>query len=346
MQAVLVSPNGWANAATIDVVYDLLHMMGRDDIPVGLGDLFATNQSFDCKYAKAIPNGGGGLLDSDTLYGFARDLPRSPRRYTAENSVKFGAPRDTDHPELRQPPALEVWESVSKSLDSGSKITILTNGPLTNLAKIILFDNNTSSLVQDVYIVGGHIYYDPKEKGNVFTVPSNEYAEFNMFLDPLAAKVVFDSGLDITLIPLGIQRKISAFPKILDRLQLTKKMPEALFSRRLLSRLHNLQQKHHRYQHMDTFLGEILGAVILGDEHSILSSSFQVKPIKVIATGVDSEDGQMVICQKGGKSVRILENVDTVAFYRLFADRLGDEKQSAAVGSFEEQRRIWSKPPK
>ncbi|KAL6971387.1 Nucleoside hydrolase 4 [Sarracenia purpurea var. burkii] len=258
MQAVLVSPNGWANAATIDVVYDLLHMMGRDDIPVGLGDLFATNQSFDCKYAKAIPNGGGGLLDSDTLYGFARDLPRSPRRYTAENSVKFGAPRDTDHPELRQPPALEVWESVSKSLDSGSKITILTNGPLTNLAKIILFDNNTSSLVQDVYIVGGHIYYDPKEKGNVFTVPSNEYAEFNMFLDPLAAKVVFDSGLDITLIPLGIQRKISAFPKILDRLQLTKKMPEALFSRRLLSRLHNLQQKHHRYQHMDTFLGKFL----------------------------------------------------------------------------------------
>lgn len=71
------------------MVYDLLHMMGRDDIQVGLGDVFARNQSDplfsavgDCKYAKSIPHGSGGFLDSDTLYGLARDLPRSPRRYS------------------------------------------------------------------------------------------------------------------------------------------------------------------------------------------------------------------------------------------------------------------------
>lgn len=83
-----MSPTGWTNAATIDVIYDLLHMMGRDDIPVGLGEVFAVNESDpqfplvgDCNYAKAIPHGNGGLLDSDTLYGLARDLPRSPKRY-------------------------------------------------------------------------------------------------------------------------------------------------------------------------------------------------------------------------------------------------------------------------
>lgn len=88
MQAILVSPTGWANAAAINIVYDLLHMMGRDDIPVGLGDVFAMSHSDqifhlvgDRKYAKAIPHGSGGFLDSDTLYGLARDLPRSPRRY-------------------------------------------------------------------------------------------------------------------------------------------------------------------------------------------------------------------------------------------------------------------------
>ncbi|GFY85201.1 inosine-uridine preferring nucleoside hydrolase family protein [Actinidia rufa] len=354
LKAILVSPTGWANAATIDVIYDLLHMMGRDDIPVGLGDVFGMNQSDsvfsgvgDCKYLKAIPHGSGGLLDSDTLYGLARDLPRSPRRYTAENSVKFGAPRDTDHPELRQPLALEIWESVLKSLDSESKITILTNGPLTNLAKIILSDKNITSLIQDVYIVGGHINYDDNtEKGNVFSVPSNEYAEFNMFLDPLAAKTVFDSGLDITLVPLGIQRKVSTFPKILEKLHLTKKTPEAMFTRHLLSRLHSLQRKHHRYQHMDTFLGEILGAVILGGDHSITNSAFKVRRISVTATGVEYEDGNMKIDEKNGKSVRILENLDPMTYYALFANRLGDEQQSAVVGSFEEQRRTWSSPPK
>lgn len=62
-------------------------MMGRDDIPVGLGSSFALEQpnpSFpavgDCKYIQAIPNGCGGFLDSDTLFGLARSLPRSPRR--------------------------------------------------------------------------------------------------------------------------------------------------------------------------------------------------------------------------------------------------------------------------
>ena len=69
-------------------------------------------------------------------------------RYTAENSVKYGAPRNTDHPELRQPLALEVWESVVETLDPGSKITILTNGPLTNLAKIIQTKKNTTSFIQ------------------------------------------------------------------------------------------------------------------------------------------------------------------------------------------------------
>ena len=62
-------------------------MMGRDDIPVGLGNVFAVGQSYssfsslgDCTYISSIPQGSGGSLDSDTLYGFARALPRSPRR--------------------------------------------------------------------------------------------------------------------------------------------------------------------------------------------------------------------------------------------------------------------------
>ncbi|EHA8588763.1 putative Pyrimidine-specific ribonucleoside hydrolase RihA, partial [Cocos nucifera] len=203
LKGISVSGNGWANAATIDVIYDVLHMMGRDDIPVDLGNVTALGTpSLHCKYVKAIPQGSGGLLDSDTLYGLARTLPRSPRRYTANKSVKFGAPRNTDHPELRQPLAMEVWQSITRALNTNDKIMVLTNGPLTNLANIILSDKNGSSVIQNVYVVGGHILDECDEKGNIFTVPSNKYAEFNMFLDPVAAKKVIESDLPITLIPL------------------------------------------------------------------------------------------------------------------------------------------------
>ncbi|XP_057959765.1 nucleoside hydrolase 3 [Malania oleifera] len=353
LKAILVSPTGWANAATIDVIYDILHMMGRDDIPVGLGDVFGVNLSDwffpdvgDCKYVKAIPNGAGGFLDSDTLYGLARNLPRSPRRLTSENSVKYGAPRNTSHPELRQPLAMEVWKSVLEKLDTGSKITILTNGPLTNLAKIVLSGKHIRSLVQDVYVVGGHLscQYDNMDKGNVFTVPSNEYAEFNMFLDPLAAKTVFESGLNITLVPLGVQRRVSSFTKIIQKLLRINKTPEGAFARHLLSRLHSLQEKHHRYQHMDIFLGEILGAVILAGDHDRLNVTFHSRPIKITATGVESRDGQIFIDKKHGKLVKILERVDPSAYYDQFANRLGDKEQSAVLGSFDDQKRMWSTP--
>ncbi|XP_065863521.1 nucleoside hydrolase 3-like isoform X2 [Euphorbia lathyris] len=351
IKAIIVSPTGWANAATIDVVYDLLHMMGRDDIPVGLGDIFAMNQSDpifsavgDCKYVKAIPQGSGGFLDSDTLYGLARSLPRSPRRYTAEHSVKHGAPHNSDHPELRQPLALEVWESTVQSLEPGSKISILTNGPLTSLAKILLSGNNkTTSWIKDVYIVGGHISHSNWDKGNVLTDNSNAYTEMNMYLDPLAAKTVFGSSLDITLVPLNVQRNVSSFTRMLQRLRKTNKTGEALFVRRLLSRLYKLQQTHHRYHHMDTFLGEILGAVILGGDNSLLNTVLQMKPIKIVAGGIESKDGETVIDEKQGKLIKVLENVDSEAYYDVFAKQLGNKKQSAVIGSFDEQKKIWSR---
>ncbi|KAF5815530.1 putative inosine/uridine-preferring nucleoside hydrolase domain, ribonucleoside hydrolase [Helianthus annuus] len=353
LKAILVTGSGWANAATIDVVYDLLHMMGRDDITVGLGDSFGVNQSYskvgptvgDCKYSKAIPHGSGGRLDSDTLYGLARDLPRSPRGYTAQNSVKFGAPRDTDFPQFRQPLALEVWRSLVKSIDDGSKITILTNGPLTNLANILLSESNASSIIQEVFILGGHINYKKnQEKGNVIHVPSNKYAELNMFLDTLAAKTVFESSLDITLIPLHAQRKVYALPRIIKVLQAKNMTHEAVFTRRLLTRLHHLHQRHHLYRHVDMFAGEILGAVILAGDQKLLNSTFEIKHLKVYTEGQLSRDGEVIFDTKKKKGFKVLQGFNHVSCYNIFSNGLLRRKQSAVIGSFGEQKRRWSSP--
>ncbi|ONK62904.1 uncharacterized protein A4U43_C07F9330 [Asparagus officinalis] len=342
---ILISGNGWANPATIDIIYDVLHMMGRDDIPVGLGSLTALESpSLGCKFVNAIPHGSGGHIDSDTLFGFARNLPRSPRSYTAQNSVEYGAPRNTDHPELRQQLALEVWKSISRDANASEKITILTNGPLTNLANILLSDKNATSFIQKVYIVGGNIIDDEKLEGNVFTVPSNKFAEFNMFLDPLAAKTVVESNLDITLISLKVQRKVTSFQAILQNLQLSCGTPESIFVHQLLSLLQRLQKKHRQYHHMDVFLGEILGAVFMSDQ-SHLSPVIKAKKIAV-SIGNVSIDGQTTVDERNGKPVIVLDSLDTEAYYSIFAKFLGNKTQSAVVGSFDEQKKKWSTPDK
>lgn len=115
---------------------------------------------------------------------------------------------------------------------------------------LVVIRHNRSEMFQEVYVVGGHISKSGNDKGNLFSVPSNKYAEFNMFLDPLAAKTVFESEVNITLIPLSIQRKASSFSSTLNLFRMTQKTPEAVFSKRLLSRLLGLKESHHRYQHM------------------------------------------------------------------------------------------------
>uniref|UniRef100_N1R5B1 Inosine/uridine-preferring nucleoside hydrolase domain-containing protein n=1 Tax=Aegilops tauschii TaxID=37682 RepID=N1R5B1_AEGTA len=336
VKGVLVNGNGWANIATIDVVYDILHMMGRDDIPVGLGNTTALgNPTLGCNNAYAIPLGSGGFIDSDTLYGLARLLPISPRRYTPESS---------DDPEHRQPSAFEVWQCVRKQLDPGDKITLLTSGPLTNLANISLSDRDASSVIERVYVVGGLIRHEGHEKGNVFTVPTNRYAEFNMFLDPLAAKTVLESNLNITLIPLTAQRKVASFGSVLEALKQTQQTPESKFAQELFSLLKELQSREKLYHHVDIFLGEVLGAVYMV-QGSDLKSTVMPKRISVVANTTRSADGQIVISNQSSNLVHALSDFDGDIYYNRLANSLANKKQSAIVANFEEQKAIWSRPP-
>ncbi|PNT71272.1 uncharacterized protein LOC100842948 isoform X5 [Brachypodium distachyon] len=342
LEGILVSGNGWANPATVDIIYDVLHMMGRDDIPVGLGNITALRSpDLGCEYVKAIPHGSGGFLDTDTLFGLARVLPRSPRRYTAENSVKYGAPRDTAHPELRQPLAFEVWQHIREGLKPTDKITILSNGPLTNIANIILSDSKAEAIIEHIYIVGGHLAGGDGEEGNVFTVPSNKFSEFNFFLDPQAAKVVVESGSDITLIPLRAQRQVASFGKVIRSLNASDKTPESSFVYRLLLLMEKLQKSNRAYRHTDMFLGELLGAVFLVQQ-SHLNHSITERAISV-SSGHVSIDGQTVLQQTNGKLVKVLDHLDPNAYYTEFAKLLNTMKQSAVVGSFDEQKKKWNK---
>lgn len=164
-----------------------------------------------------------------------------------------------------------------------------------------------------------------------------------MYLDPLAAKTVFESDLEINLIPLHAQRQVTSFSKILLNIQLADKTPESEFSQQLLSLLHKLQQEHQVYHHMDIFLGEILGAVFLANQ-LYLDSQMQVKPVSVM-TGNITTDGQLFIDEKNGKVVNILDNLNSEAYYSQYAKYLSAINQTAVIGSFDQQKKQWSSPP-
>ena len=73
-------------------------------------------------------------------------------------------------------------------------ITLCPTGPLTNIAMALLKEPDLASRVKDIVLMGGAIGL-----GNV--TPA---AEFNIYVDPHAAHVVFESGVPITMLGLDV----------------------------------------------------------------------------------------------------------------------------------------------
>jgi ribokinase len=78
-------------------------------------------------------------------------------------------------------------------------LTIIALGPLTNIARAIQLAPDTMQQLGRLVIMGGAIGVP----GNV--TPT---AEFNIFVDPHAAAIVFAAGLPITLVPLDVTRQV------------------------------------------------------------------------------------------------------------------------------------------
>jgi inosine-uridine nucleoside N-ribohydrolase len=79
------------------------------------------------------------------------------------------------------------------------EVTLLPIGPLTNIATAINSDPEFARMVRGLVMMGGSL-----SGGNI--TPA---AEFNVYVDPEAARIVFQSGIPITMVGLDVTRKTS-----------------------------------------------------------------------------------------------------------------------------------------
>lgn len=78
-------------------------------------------------------------------------------------------------------------------------VTLCPLGPLTNIATALQRAPDIASRVQEIVLMGGAYF----EVGNI--TPA---AEFNIYVDPEAADIVFKSGIPITVMPLDVTHKV------------------------------------------------------------------------------------------------------------------------------------------
>ncbi|MFK8036609.1 MAG: nucleoside hydrolase [Hyphomicrobiales bacterium] len=77
-------------------------------------------------------------------------------------------------------------------------VTLCTLGPLTNVALAIAKEPGIAPRLKELVMMGGGFF----EGGNITPV-----AEFNIYVDPHAAKIVLESGIPITMLPLDVTHK-------------------------------------------------------------------------------------------------------------------------------------------
>ena len=77
-------------------------------------------------------------------------------------------------------------------------ITLCPLGPLTNIATALTKAPDIAKKIASIVLMGGAYF----EVGNI--TPT---AEFNIYVDPEAADIVFKSGIDITVMPLDVTHK-------------------------------------------------------------------------------------------------------------------------------------------
>ena len=98
---------------------------------------------------------------------------------------------------------------IERILSSPGEITLVAVGPLTNVALAIRKEPRIVGALKELVIMGGAIRYE----GNTTAL-----AEFNTFVDPHAAHIVYHAGIPTTLVPLDVTYQCVLLASDVERL--------------------------------------------------------------------------------------------------------------------------------
>ena len=175
-----------------------------------------------------------GNIDAPVCAGADKPLKFDhafPKSFKANMSSLMGLA--ANYPEVKRKASKKsAWDFIAGILNrTEEKITILSLGGFTNLAKLLNQHPKAQiGMIEEIVAMAGAVYVDgnvaalnnaKKEWDQGPAYSSNHYAEFNIFVDPLATKKVFDSSIPITLVPLDACNYVILQRKFMNRITAT-----------------------------------------------------------------------------------------------------------------------------
>lgn len=207
-------------------------------------------------------------------------------------------------------PAVDLITAKISSMPD--KVTIITLGPLTNLAEALQSAPEIKENVEMVYVMGGAVDV-PGNVGASHAGIDNPWADWNMYVDPRAAAIVLQSGVPVTLIPLDATNHVPVTEDFIERLEDERETPEAGFVYDVLS-----QTEYRDFVRFGGYyLWDAIAAAILTDNSL---ADFETRNLAVIEAEGD-QSGQTYVSERGAP-VRVAMDVEADRFEQLFLDTL------------------------
>jgi purine nucleosidase len=177
-----------------------------------------------------------------------------------------------------------------------NELTLIATGPLTNLALALQKDPKGMKKLKEVVIMGGAV----RTRGNI--TPN---AEFNINTDHLAAKIVFESGLMITLVPLDVTHRVTLSPEWMEEKITPLKNSFSKFTIEATgydTMAQKFQNKQRIYLHDPLAVGVVIDPDLAKKER--------------VAIHVETEEGEHY-----GQTVEVEEGMKTEVCLRVDAER-------------------------
>jgi len=212
----------------------------------------------------------------------------------------------------------KAWDFLARLiLDAPGEIALIATGPLTNVAHAFQLHPELPRLLARLILMGGAYGLTPFGKGNC-----TPYAEFNIWQDPGAAHIVFDSEADVFAVGLDVSMNPAA---CLTSQHLRQIETGHTIAARLVAQLVEYELKHHGCCRMH----DPLALAVLLD-----ASLLDFTPARVEIVEGDSWDRGVThilpsdSCQASANSLRaihVASAVDGPRFIKLFLSRILEE---------------------
>jgi len=204
-------------------------------------------------------------------------------------------------------------EYLSKRLpDAAHPVQVLALGPLTNLAAAISRNPRAVRSMRQLVIMGGAISVSGNlGDGGAFKT-ENTSAEWNMFVDPAAAKLIFASGAPIRLVPLDATQRVPIDMALFEQFQSHGSTPLAHFVAQVL--VTNRESIHQGFY----FAWDPLAAAAFANP-----AVATFRPMAIEISDKPEESGRTIEVKKRRSSVQVAIDADSLRFRDVFMKALG-----------------------